>query len=396
MGHSDGKGAPSLVGKFRDMSRMQDIPSNSGRPVRHVLAERAFRTRESNPYQYLLYSQIARLGPRVSEFFNPWNWLRSPPDIVHLHWPEMPIGHPSPIRARVQLELLLNGIRACKARGARVIWTVHNLDAHEADENSGTPFRRRLRRRIWKGVRAQLDGWIAHSEDSRAEAIVAHPWLERLPSTVIPHGHFRGEYPDEVTRAEARATLGFTASDRILLCFGALRPYRNVAALLDAFRATAGDDLRLLVAGGARDPIFKEEIERIAARDPRVRLDLRHVPVAELQQHFRACDLVVLPYRDILNSGAALLALSFDRPVLLPHKGSMPELQRTVGAGWIRLFRKEISSLELQKAIRWTETTERPARAPLAGLDWEHLADLTLQFYGRMLNAGSAAARHAR
>jgi glycosyltransferase involved in cell wall biosynthesis len=331
---------------------------------------------------------MGRLGPKVEEFFYPWNWLRAAPDIVHLHWPEMPLGHPSPFRARVQLELLLNGIRACKARGARLIWTVHNLDAHEADEEPGNPFRAKLRRRLWSGLHSGLDGWIAHSEVSRTEAVVAHPWLERLPSAVIPHGHFRGEYPDEVSRAEARERLGLRPSDRVLLCFGALRPYRNVSALLDAFRATSGEDLRLLIAGGARDPRLRTEIESMAARDPRVRLDLRHVPTEELQHHFRACDVVVLPYRDILNSGAALLALTFDRPVLLPDKGSMPELQRTVGAEWIRLFRGEILPASLHEAVSWATSTRRSANAPLSGLDWHHLARLTLEFYERVLNAG--------
>lgn len=373
------------------MSPMQDSPPHKSRPVRLVLAERAFRTRIKNPYQYLLYSHMNQLGPRIREFLYPWNWLGARPDIVHLHWPEMPLGHPSPFRAGVQLHLLLAGIRACRARGARVIWTVHNLDAHEADENSGNTFRTRLRRQLWSGVRAGLDGWIAHSEDSRAEALVAHPWLERLPSAVIPHGHFRDEYPDEVSRAEARVRLGFQTSDRVFLCFGALRPYRNVSGLLDAFRATSGDDMRLLIAGGARDETLKAEIERMAARDPRVKLDLRHVPTEELQHHFRACDVVVLPYRDILNSGAALLALSFDRPVLLPDKGSMPELQRTVGTDWVRLFRVEISPVALKEAMIWAGSAPRSAEAPLAGLDWQHLANLTLKFYARVLNAGSAA-----
>lgn len=356
------------------------------RTVKLVLAERAFRTRDKNPYQHLLYSAMSELGPTIREFFYPWNWLHARPDIVHLHWPEMPLGHPSTLRARVQLQLLLNGMRACKARGARVVWTVHNLDAHEADAKPGSPFRTRLRARLWSGLRAGLDGWIVHSEDSRVAALVAHPWLERLPYAVIPHGHYKGEYPDDVTQAEARARLGFQSSDRVLLCFGAVRPYRNVSALLDAFRVTRGADLRLVIAGGARDHTLKTEIERMAARDPRVRLDLRHVPTHELQHHFRACDMVVLPYRDILNSGAALLALSFDRPVLLPDKGSMPELQRNVGADWVRLFRGEISPPALEQAMSWACSTPRPANAPLSGLDWPHLARLTLNFYTRVLN----------
>ena len=67
-------------------------------------------------------------------------------------------------------------------------------------------------------------------------------------------------------------------------------------------------------------------------------LHLRSVPVEDVQAHFAAADLVVLPYRKTLNSAVALLALSFDRPVLVPNAGSMAELQREVGAEWVLIY----------------------------------------------------------
>jgi len=39
-----------------------------------------------------------------------------------------------------------------------------------------------------------------------------------------------------------------------------------------------------------------------------------------------ASDWVILPYQNILNSGSALLGLSFGRPMIVPQKGSLPEL----------------------------------------------------------------------
>lgn len=345
-----------------------------------VLAERAFRTRDKNPYQYLLYSNMMRLGPKVREFLEPRNWLERAPDIVHLHWPEMPLGHPSQDQARAQIQFLIKGLLVCKARGAKVIWTVHNLESHEGGARNDA-FRNHLRIRLWKAVRALLDGWIAHSEDSAASARIAHPWLERLPSAIIPHGHFRDEYPHGIARTEARTRLGISPTERVMLCFGAVRRYRNVPALLDAFRAMPGDDFRLIIAGSVQEGVLKDKIERLADRDTRVRLDLRHVPVEEVQCHFGASDLVVLPYRDILNSGAALLALSFDRPVLLPDMGSMPELRRSIGANWVRLFKEQISAFELEESMNWARTTTRPVQAPLSGLDWPCLAKRTLEFY---------------
>ncbi|MDY7008651.1 MAG: hypothetical protein SWX82_33215 [Cyanobacteriota bacterium] len=51
--------------------------------------------------------------------------------------------------------------------------------------------------------------------------------------------------------------------------------------------------------------------------DSRIKLKFGFVPDKKLQEYFRAANFVVLPFKDILNSGNALLALSFDCPVLV-------------------------------------------------------------------------------
>ena len=97
-----------------------------------------------------------------------------------------------------------------------------------------------------------------------------------------------------------------------MLHFGLLRPYKNVPLLIERFRQLAGDDHRLLIAGRPYDAAIRRGVERAAAGDARIALRLSWVPPDEVAQLFAACDLVVLPYRRILNSGAALLALSAD------------------------------------------------------------------------------------
>ena len=55
---------------------------------------------------------------------------------------------------------------------------------------------------------------------------------------------------------------------------------------------------------------------------------------------FSAADLVVLPFSDIMHSGSAILALSFNKPVLVPARGALPELQTRVGAAWVQTYRR--------------------------------------------------------
>ena len=62
-----------------------------------------------------------------------------------------------------------------------------------------------------------------------------------------------------------------------------------------------------------------------------------------------ANDAVVLPYRNILNSGVALHSLARNKPILAPRTGSLPELQQTVGGDWVHLFDGDISAEGLGK-----------------------------------------------
>ncbi|HET9293055.1 MAG TPA: hypothetical protein VFO06_02100, partial [Gemmatimonadales bacterium] len=43
------------------------------------------------------------------------------------------------------------------------------------------------------------------------------------------------------------------------------------------------------------------------------------------QLYFKACDAVVLPFEKIENSGSAILAMGFVRPVIAPMMGALPE-----------------------------------------------------------------------
>ena len=63
-----------------------------------------------------------------------------------------------------------------------------------------------------------------------------------------------------------------------------------------------------------------------------MRTALRFVSGAELAGAFRAADLVVLPYREIDQSGVLFTALAFGKPMLLTAVGGFPEIAATGAA----------------------------------------------------------------
>jgi glycosyltransferase involved in cell wall biosynthesis len=172
--------------------------------------------------------------------------------------------------------------------------------------------------------------------------------------------HFGETYGELPSLAQARQHFGFDPSLRVVLLLGQIRRYKNVPELVRTFRALQGEDLRLFVVGNPQAADVVQEIASLTS-DSRVVLSLKTASIDEVKTYMAAASLVVAPYREILNSGSALLALTHGRPVLLPERGAMAELQKTVGADWVRLYQPPLTPQILAAALDWAST---PRAAP--------------------------------
>jgi beta-1,4-mannosyltransferase len=234
-----------------------------------------------------------------------------------------------------------------------------------------------------------LNAYIGLTETGAEQARRRYPALRSKRGFVIPHGNIRDAYPGvEISREEARLRLGISPSARVVGFFGSIERYKGITELVEAFSAL-NDHRAVLYAAGKCYLTAQERahIEHIAGGDSRVRLRLEYIPDADAASYIRASDLVVLPFREILNSGSAVLALSLDRPVLVPGRGAMPDLQQFAGAEWVRLYSGELTSGTLQQhldaAIGGAAMRGhcRALEFGWAGLGWNDLAQLTLNAY---------------
>lgn len=345
-----------------------------------VLAWPAYDNATGNPYNRLLSEAMERAGAAVDEF-TPARALSGRYDVWHVHWPDDFLSIASPVRAvaYVVAELVLMAL--ARLRGTRLVWTVHDLGPHESPHPWLEPW-------FWRAFVPLVDGYVTLSAHARREAERQIPALRAVPGAVVPHGPYRSAYPDPVPKADARAALDLPGEATVLAYAGRIRPYKNVPALIDAFRGWDAPEARLLVTGNPSSDALRQTVAAAASGDARVRLDLRFVPDDAMPLVLGAADLVVLPYAGILHSGTALLALSFDRPVLLPAAGAMPELRDAVGAAWVRTYDGPLTPGVLRDAATWAQATPRPDRAPLDALDWNRLARQTLALYRRVVKAG--------
>ncbi|MFB6231578.1 MAG: glycosyltransferase family 4 protein, partial [Salinibacter sp.] len=301
-------------------------------------------------------------------------------DVWHVHWPEDFLSYRSPVAAYfyVTAELLLFAwARLC---GTRLVWTVHDLGPHES-------YHPQLENVFWPLFLPMVDGIISLSETARDEAYDRFPVLRSVPSAIVPHGHYRTAYPDPVPKAEARRRFDLDPEAPVALFVGRIRPYKNVVSLIRTFCQWENSEARLVVAGNPVSDELAERTRTAAEGDARVRTDLRFIDEEEIPVLLATADLVVLPYETIMHSGSALLALSFDRPVLVPDRGAMTELQDRVGPDWMRTYGGELTPSVLAEGMRWARTTDRAGRAPVEDLDWPRLARQTVALYRRVLEA---------
>jgi glycosyltransferase involved in cell wall biosynthesis len=164
----------------------------------------------------------------------------------------------------------------------------------------------------------------------------------------------------------------------MLVFVGQIRPYKNVVALVRHFAEVGRPEDQLLVAGNPHQAELARDIEKEAAGHSNVHLRLGQIAGSEMDRLLRCADAVVLPYESILNSGTALLALSFARPVVVPAVGSLTELARDVGTDWVRTYSGEFDSEVLRRALTDTLPSGEP---DLSAFDWDPIAQSTMAAY---------------
>lgn len=331
-----------------------------------------------NPHMSLLYAALQPHQTNVMQGTLRILWSEQY-DIVHYHWPEMFLNRPSTwLRwrglARFTAEMLL-----IRWKRGRVIWTVQNIKGHE--ERPGllsSLFRRIL---FWN-----LAGFISLSRTAHEIALETYPELKRIRSIVVPRGHYRDLYPNPPAKEAAKAAMGLPSNEFAIGMVGQIRPYKNIPHLIRCFQRIKDASATLTISGTCSDDNLRVELEQLALADERVRLDFRFIPESELPALMRALDLVILPYTDILNSGAALLALSLDVPVLAPAKGTLIEVQQAVGDDWLKTYEGDLNEKIIEEGIEWAKKN-RARSAPLEFFDWETNASKTADFFRTLVPA---------
>lgn len=296
----------------------------------------------SNPYIHQLAASL-RAVPGID--LRTFSWreaLRGDYEVFHAHWPDTLLAGSSPLtRAgkRVAVALLLARLRR---RGVPVVRTRHNAKPHETSRT----------------IAAVEAGF----ERLTVQSILLNAVATTPPhATVIAHGHYRDWFARHPHAERVAGRLAFV---------GLIRPYKGVEDLVAAYRELSAEGVgaSLTIAGAPRSAELAAEITAATQGDPTITLTLEYVDDAAFVAAVTASSLVVLPYRAMENSGAALAALSLDRPVLVPRNPMTESLRTEVGEHWVLLFDGTLTAAALRQALAEAEKATGSPR--FVGREW--------------------------
>lgn len=287
---------------------------------------------ENNPYQKQLIKSLLDLdiqvdGSKPSSFFL-LSAIRSKVDVVHLHWLHSYFVKSSFIKSFVSAFIFILELLILKLLGVKIVWTVHNLKNHENKYLMLDYFCTSVVIKISHAL-------LAHCEVAKKEIIKLYN-LENCDEKifVVPHGNYIGCYPNTVTQIDAKQKLNLESSKIVFLFFGLIRPYKGVLELIDAFNQLNVNEAHLLIVGKIWNNSFEEKtlIEQKVVDCHNIQFIPGFVQNDTIQLYLNASDVVVFPYRDILTSGAVMLATSFGRACIAPKIGCIPEVLDDVGS----------------------------------------------------------------
>lgn len=210
--------------------------------------------------------------------------------------------------------------------GKAVVLTAHNVNKLKRDSADTV-----LNRLTLKIQYRLADHIFVHTSKMKSD-LVEDFGVPSSRVTVIPFGINNSVPNTRLSAKEAKKRLGIHENHKTILFFGRIKPYKGLEFLIPAFQKVVQvhSDFRLIIAGQLEMPAdsywasIQNEIQQYVEAGqiiPRIEF----IPDGEIEVYFKAADALVLPYKEIFQSGVIFLGYNFGLPVLAADVGSLNE-----------------------------------------------------------------------
>lgn len=292
------------------------------------------------------------------------------PDVIHMEWlPLMDIG---------SIEIPILKIIRKLSPDSRLILTVHNIYPHRMDDSHRKRYNSKFRKAC-----SSFDDFIVHTNISKSD-VVGEFGLNPENVHVCCHGVF-------VPKGVVPSTTGRNNGKLHILQFGAQLYYKGTDLLVEAVAGLDKEHKEKVctrIIGG----ISKDFLEELKMKDKDGSIEWRPYFLSDedLYKEIDSCDMVVLPYRVISQSGVLLLSIYFGKLIICSDIPSFVETMRGNEDGSLDselFFRTEEPESLRALIVRYIDhlADEKAVRArieKLRGLyTWESAAEATLRVY---------------
>ncbi len=206
-------------------------------------------------------------------------------------------------------------IMLARLMGVKVVWTLHNILPHD-DPNLKI-------HRFCQRFLARRCQWIRVFSPCSVGRAATELGIPDSKFKIIPEGDYTQVYANHVSRVEARQKLGLAIGAKVFLYVGLIKPYKGILELIDAYGTLPHTSSHLVIVGRIMDKAYGDKI-RQGLSDTIMLVD-QFIPKDDLQVYFNAADVVVLPFQKIENSGSAIMAMGFAKPIVAPRMGVVKE-----------------------------------------------------------------------
>lgn len=232
------------------------------------------------------------------------------PDILHFQW--LPLVEVSTIE-RIFIKIL-----RFLAPKTKFLLTIHNVYPHDSSEGYKQVYRERFSR-----VSPFFDKFIVHLETTKKEFCSAFGIsAERVK--VLHHGVLAPKGHDTVRRQRGKVLK--------LIMYGNQSTYKGTDVFVNALTLLPQgykDKVHALVVGKTYSNYLNELKER--KENANIEFIPEYVSDEVLYKHIADSDIIVLPYREISQSGVLLLALSTKRLIITSDIPSFKETLMGMG-----------------------------------------------------------------
>jgi glycosyltransferase involved in cell wall biosynthesis len=215
--------------------------------------------------------------------------------------------------------------------------------------------------------------FITHS-DSDKKAISDRYKIKRETIHTIPHGPYN-QY-EIMDRKDAIDNLNLDSKDFIILYFGLIRPYKGVKYLIEAFNDLPHDlasNCTLLLIGELWDN-RKEILSHINSSKYKNKIESRfeYVPDEAVSRYFSACDVLVLPYLRVSQSGVAHIGINFGIPIIVTRVGG---LKKSMNKYEGTIFVEPTNSTQIKENLITLYNNRELKRRYESPLSWEQIVE---------------------